>query len=161
MNKPGSLRDHLMTAVPALHNNPDRLLVFIDKGSVRCTLAASLSFEYSYKLQLILTDFPGHPDSVILPLLGWLRVNQSELLANLEQSAHGIQFEVDILDHEKVDMAITLPLTERVVVSQNDDASFTVTHASEPPYTDPALPNPATTLYAGGQLLASWPALNG
>jgi hypothetical protein len=132
MNKPDSLRTHLLATIAELKHNPDRLLIFIDNGKVRCTAAASLSFEYSFDLQIILTDFAGHPDSVMLPLLGWLSVHQSELLENLNKSADGIQFEADVLDNSKVDMSLTLPLTERVVVSQDNEGNTTIRHPSEP-----------------------------
>ncbi|WP_143494893.1 phage tail protein, partial [Pseudomonas sp. B6(2017)] len=112
--------------------NTDRLLIFIDNGKVRCTAAASLSFEYSYDLQVILTDFAGHPDSVMVPLLAWLRVNQSELLENLDKSAEGIKFEADLLDKSKVDMSLSLPLTERVVVRTEDMGTVTISHPGEP-----------------------------
>lgn len=155
MNKPDSLREHLLAAVPDLARNPERLLMFIDSGKVRCTAAASLSFEYAYTLQLILTDFAGHPDSVMLPILGWLRVNQSELLVNLDKSAEGLKFEADILDKKKVDLSITLPLTERVIVDRQQDGRMSVSHAEEPQY-DAYQEQQAVTLYAGGELLAAW-----
>lgn len=132
MNKPEALRAHLLATVAEFKHNPDRLLIFIDNGKVRCTAAASLSFEYSFDLQIILTDFAGHPDSVMLPLLGWLSINQSELLENLNKSAEGIKFEADILDKNKVDMSITLPLTERVVVGTDSEGKTTIKHAKEP-----------------------------
>lgn len=132
MNKPDSLRTHLLSTVTELKHNPDRLLVFIDNGKVRCTAAASLSFEYSFDLQIILTDFAGHPDSVMLPLLGWLSVNQSELLENLDKAKSGIQFEADILDSNKVDLSLTLPLTERVIVGKDDQGNTTTRHLGEP-----------------------------
>ena len=47
MNKPESLRAHLVAAVPELKRNPDRLLTFVDNGSMRSTAAPGLSFEYS------------------------------------------------------------------------------------------------------------------
>lgn len=155
MNKPDSLRQHLLAAVPDLARNPDRLLMFIDEGKVRCTAARSLSFEYGYSLQIMLTDFAGHPDSVMLPILGWLRVNQSELLANLDKSAEGLKFEADILDQSKVDMSLTLPLTERVVVKLQPDGSHQVTHAPEPQhesYVEPV----EISMYCGDDLLAQW-----
>ncbi|WP_028696124.1 phage tail protein [Pseudomonas cremoricolorata] len=155
MNKPDSLRAHLLAAVPGLEHNPDRLLLFIDKGRVRCTAASSLSFEYSYELQLILTDFAGHPDSVMLPILGWLRTHQSELLVNLDKSNDGVQFEADILDRGKVDLSLTLPLTERVLVKRQADDSFDVSHPEDPgyaPYSDCG----RIELHAGGELLAAW-----
>ena len=134
MNKPDSLRAHLLEHVPDLKRNPDRLLIFIDNGKIRCTAAATLSFEYGYQLQIILTDFAGHPDSVMLPLLGWVRVHQSELLANLDKSAEGITFEADVIDQSKVDMCITLALTERVAVKKQSDGRYDVKHLPEPQY---------------------------
>ncbi|QPO19613.1 phage tail protein [Pseudomonas sp. Y39-6] len=134
MNKPESLRAHLLATVAEFKHNPDRLLIFIDNGKVRCTAAHTLSFEYSFDLQIILTEFAGHPDSVILPILGWLSVNQSELLENLDKVKDGIQFEADILDKNKVDLSITLALTERVVVGKDDQGNTTVRHPNESQY---------------------------
>lgn len=142
MNKPESLRTHLLATIGELKHNPDRLLIFIDNGKIRCTAASSLSFEYSFDLQVILTDFAGHPDSVMLPVLGWLSVNQADLLENLNKSAQGIQFEADILDNSKVDLSLTLPLTERVIVGNDADGNTTIRHPGEPQLTvaflDPA-----------------------
>lgn len=132
MNKPESLRAHLLVTVAGLQNNPDRLLIFIDNGKVRCTAAATLSFEYSYDLQIILTAFAGHPDSVMLPVLGWISINQPELLENYEKMQNGIQFEADILDKDKVDLGLTLRLTERVVVGTDAQGNTTVKHTGEP-----------------------------
>jgi hypothetical protein len=132
MNKPESLRAHLLTTVAELKHNPDRLLIFVDNGKVRCTAAASLSFEYSFDLQIILTDFAGHPDSIMLPILGWVSVHQSELLENFDKVKNGIQFEADILDKNKVDLSLSLSLTERVIVGKDDHGNATVRHAGEP-----------------------------
>lgn len=155
MYKPDSLRAALINSVPQLKHDPERLLIFIDEGTVRCTAAASLSFEYGYTLQVILTDFPGSPDAVMLPLLGWLREHQSELLANLEKSAEAIKFEAEIIDKNKVDLAITLPLTERVVVQRLDNGTYSVTHVSEPQY-EPYEPYGPMQFIANGDLLAEW-----
>jgi hypothetical protein len=155
MNKPDSLRTHLLAAVRELQHDPDRLLIFIDNGNIRCTAATSLSFEYTYDLQIILTDFAGHPDSVMLPLLGWVRVNQSELLANLEKSATGIRFEADVLNNSKVDLSLTLPLTERVIVKLQPDGTYDVRHAAEPQYTA-YQETGLVQVFAQGELLAEW-----
>lgn len=69
MIKPASLRAHLVAVLPDLARDADRLLVFIDAGSLVSTFQPALSFEYKYTLNLILTDYAGHPDSVMLPLL--------------------------------------------------------------------------------------------
>ncbi|MFY1021518.1 phage tail protein [Ectopseudomonas khazarica] len=133
MNKANSLKQHLLAEVPELQGNPDKLLVFIDQGRARSTVATGLSFEYGYTLNAILTDFAGHPDAVIIPVIAWMKVNQPDLMENLAQAKDAIQFEADILANDLVDMSITLPLTERVIVKQQPDGTLDITHADEPP----------------------------
>lgn len=159
MNKPESLRAHLLAAVPQLKANPDRLLVFIDEGTIRSTAALGLSFEYAYTLNVILTDFPGHPDAVAIPLLAWVLVNQRELMENLEKSKEAITFEADVLDNNKVDLSIKLPLTERVIVKKQPDDTLQVTHPDEPQL-EPYLPAGNWQLYANGELLAEWASVD-
>lgn len=55
----------------------------------------SLSFEYRYKLNVIITDYIGDPDAIMVPLLAWITVHQHELLGNPDMRKTGIGFEVD------------------------------------------------------------------
>lgn len=159
MNKPESLRAHLVAAVPELKRNPDRLLTFVDNGSLRSTAAPGLSFEYSYTLNIILTDFAGHPDAVAIPLFAWVLVNQRELMENLEKGRDAIKFEADILDNSKVDLSITLPLTERVIVKRQADGTLQVNHPAEPVVDDELFLVPAMRVETpDGELLAEWGA---
>lgn len=134
MNKPNSLRDHLLAADTTLAQNPERLLVFIDEGNIRSTAAPGLSFEWLFTLNIIITDYAGHPDNIAIPLLAWLRRNQPDLLTNIEKGKDAIGFEADILGNDKVDLSITLPLTERVIVKRLPDESLEVTHPPEPDF---------------------------
>ena len=134
MNKPSSLKQHLIAAVPELRGNPDKVMVFIDQGRIRSTTAPGLSFEYTYTLNLILTDFAGHPDAVAVPLLAWMKTNQPDLMENLEKAKDAIQFEADILADDLVDLAITLPLTERVIVKRLGDGTLDISHPDEPDF---------------------------
>lgn len=157
MNKPTALRGHLLAAVPELHKNPDRLLVFIDNGSIRSTAAPGLSFEYSYTLNVILTDYAGHPDAVAIPLLAWLLVNQPELLTNLEKGKTAIAFEADVLDNSKVDLSLKLPLTERVIVKKQDDGSLQVSHPNEPELFEETFTLEGLRLETpSGEVIAQW-----
>lgn len=56
MLKPQLLRQALTDNVPELQRNPDALNVFIDSGRIVSTLASSLSFEYQYRLNMVITD---------------------------------------------------------------------------------------------------------
>jgi hypothetical protein len=155
MKKPESLRQHLLASVPTLARDPERLLIFIDTGKIRCTAAPGLSFEYEYTLNVILTDYAGSPDVIMVPLLAWLRVHQPELLLNLEKSSEGIRFEADILDKHKVDLSMTLPLSERVIVKILD-GELHIEHADEPPMIADAFEAQSWQLYVGGELVVAW-----
>jgi hypothetical protein len=132
MLKPASLRAVLEATLPELKRNPDRLLVFANEGSIRCTSAASLSFEYAYTLQVIVTDYGRDADTLMVPILAWVAANQPELLANPERQPDGIRFEADLLNHTTMDLAVSLMLTERVIVQTHADGSYTTEHAPEP-----------------------------
>lgn len=134
MLKPDSLRAFLTAAVPALRAESDRLKIFMEKGQLRCALGQHLGWEYAYTLTLQIIDFTGHPDTVAAPLLCWVRVNQPDLLQNRDRNRDGITFEAEILDNDKVDMEIQLPLTERVTCARAGDGTFTAIHQAEPVY---------------------------
>ncbi len=131
MNKATTFRRAIADAVPELHDDPDKLLVFVDAGNVIATAAPSLSFEYRYTLNAIVTDFAGDADAVFVALIAWVQLNQSDILANRDERLNGIAFEVDHLTQTTCDLSIKIKLTESVVVSVNDDGSRKITHVVE------------------------------
>ena len=157
MKKPDSLRRHLLGAVKELQRDPERMLIFTDKGNVRCTLANGLSFEYVYQLNFILTEYAGELDAVMIPLFDWVRINQHELLANLEKSKDAFKFETVMLDNHSVDLSLTFEVTERVIVERQDDGSLQVTFPDEPLY-DKATDSQLYKMidHKTGQVLAEW-----
>lgn len=155
MKKHQSLKAHLISAVSELQRDPDRVLVFVDEGAIRCTLANGLSYEYVYTLTLILTDYAGDLAAVTIPVLDWIRINQSELLANLEKAKNAIKFEAEILSNDKVDLVIQLPITERVIVKK-DSNGLSVDYPEELHYHQ-AEESKMVTLYdKDGTALAAW-----
>ncbi len=103
--------------------------MFVDEGRVVGTGARSLSFEYQYTLTLIVTDYPASPNTIVVPVLAWLRTNQPEPFTNDEKRRDGFKFEV--LDHCTVDLSIKPQLTERVTVKPVG-AGYQVEHHPEP-----------------------------
>ncbi len=130
MIKPTSLRTALIEALPHLKREPDKLLIFIDQGQVIATGARTLSFEYRYQLNVILTDYAESADMVMVALLSWAKRHQSELLNTPGKPS--LSFEVDLLHHQSCDLSITLALSERVIVTQDKDGSPHIEHANEP-----------------------------
>nr|WP_329760963.1 phage tail protein [Stenotrophomonas geniculata] len=159
MKKPQLLRQHLVAAMPSLAADPERLLVFVDDGGLAASFAAGLSFQYRYTLELVLRDFAGAPEAVMVPLLQWLTRHQPELLANPE-NRDKLTFVVDVLSDKLVDLAIKLPLTERVRVVQDNAGAFQLEYLPEPPteweHRHSLAGGP---LFADGEVVATLPAI--
>lgn len=130
MKKLISLRAYLKTAVPFLKDNPDKLLIFAETGSLEDTPRVSnLSFEYSYTATLVITDFSHDPDTVIVPILAWLKQNQPQ-----RGERKAADFEAEILDNDSVDLQIKLQLSEFVKVTDNGNDTVSTAHLGEPIY---------------------------
>ncbi|EDS6040318.1 phage tail protein [Salmonella enterica subsp. enterica] len=119
MNKPQSLRHALNKAVPYVRNNPDKLHLFVDNGSLVATGASSMSWEYRYTLNVVIEDFSGDQNLLMAPVLLWLRDNQPDAINNPALREKLFTFEVDILRNDVCDISLNLQLTERVLVSLN------------------------------------------
>lgn len=120
MNKPQSLRHALNKSVPYVRENPDRLHLFVDNGSLFATSADSISWEYRYTLNVVVTDFTGDQNLLMAPILYWLRDNQPDALQNPDEREKLFTFEVDILGNGACDLSLNLKLTERVLAREVD-----------------------------------------
>nr|DAO28032.1 MAG TPA: tail completion protein [Caudoviricetes sp.] len=120
MNKPQSLRHALNKSVPYVRENPDRLHLFVDNGSLVATAAESISWEYRYTLNVVVTDFTGDQNLLMAPILYWLRDQQPDALQNPDEREKLFTFEVDILGNGACDLSLNLKLTERVLAREVD-----------------------------------------
>ncbi|MCS2150272.1 phage tail protein [Scandinavium manionii] len=153
MFKPKSLRNALTDAVPVLKANPDMMRIFIDNGKLASTLATSLSFENQYTLNVVVTDFPGDIDLILVPIQAWLRVQQADIMTTDEGRKRGFIYEADINSDDSIDLSISLLLTERTIVKEVG-AELHIEHAAEPQPPEPvARP---MKLYVHGELVSEW-----
>jgi len=158
MIKPNSLREHLTAALAEIRRDPDKLQIFIKAGKIVSTAVPNLSFEYQYTLSVLFTDFAGHPDAIMVPLLSWVALNQPELLANPDSQRQGIGFEADIIDKDLTDILIEVPITERVGVhARPDGISYDVEHYPEPTPI-PGWPAAHWQVFLRDELIAEWDA---
>jgi len=153
MLKPKSPKKALNDAVPVLKANPDMLRIFIDSGVISATLAASLSFENRYTLNVVVTDFRGELDLLLVPIEAWLRENQPDIMTTDEGKKHGFTYIADINNDESHDISISLKLTERTIVREVDRALH-VSHAPEPLPPVPVVR--PMQLYINGELVSEW-----
>ena len=152
MYKLDSLRAHLLAHVPGLQ--ADALHTFVEGGHIESTASQSMSFVYHYKMQVVMTDYSGNADAVMLPVLRWLRTHQPELFLSPALMADAFKFEVDVLNHQAYDLGITLKLSERVSV-HTTGSTAQVQHHSEPPL-DPYSQVERWQLYVMGELVSEW-----
>jgi len=64
----------------------------IDSGRIVSMLASSLSFEYQYRLNMVITEYAGNIDLLIVPLLSWLRTNEPDIMVTGEKRCTGLPF---------------------------------------------------------------------
>lgn len=121
MYKPKSLRKALTDAVPDLARNPEMMRIFIDNGKLASTLAASLSFENQYTLNVVVTDFTGDIELLLVPIQAWLRIHQADIMTTDEGGKKGFTYFADINSNDSADISISLMLTERTIVREDGD----------------------------------------
>ncbi|VVT07442.1 phage tail protein [Erythrobacter sp. EC-HK427] len=142
MQKPTSLRKALTAALPELREQPDRLVIWVEDGAVRARQTESHGFAFEYPLSVLLTQVKTDVAQIAHAINRWSRVNQPDLLR--AGSGNSYSFETDILDNDTADVVFTIPLTENVSVTQNQDESWQIEYQAEPDplFTDasPALP---------------------
>lgn len=119
MYKPKSLRKALTDAVPDLARNPEMMRIFIDNGKLASTLAASLSFENQYTLNVVVTDFTGDIELLLVPIQAWLRIHQADIMTTDEGRKKGFTYFADINSNDSIDISISLMLTERTIVRED------------------------------------------
>jgi len=121
LKKPESLRQTLQMFVPALAADPSRLSIFVDKGRIAAS-AGSLSLEYRYTANIVVQDYAGDVDDLMVPILAWIALHQPELLQRTDQEP--FCFESELLDAETADVSIFIDLNEAVHVSAKEGGGF-------------------------------------
>lgn len=120
MKKLNSIKDTLLKKIRYLSENREKLYLFVDDGGIIATNEPSLSYEYSYSLNIILEAFPGDQNIVFAVVVEWVKQHQPDILANPDKRQNGIRFEADILNNLSANISIDLKLTERVIVTEKD-----------------------------------------
>lgn len=153
MLKPTTLQSALINAVPELGANPAMLSVWVDKGKNIATLAASLSFEKVFNLNVAIRGYSGDIDTLFVPVMAWLRVNQPDMFT--ADTAQEARFSWTLTQNADAsqDLLMVLQLTERTQVQEVDGALHAET-LPEPP--EPARVTRPKALYINGELVSRW-----
>lgn len=132
MKKPNQIRNVIEQSNPVFKSNPDSLQVFIDQGQIISTGAVSLSFEYQYTLNVIITDYAEDIAKIIVPVLAYLKVNQPEIFENPQRREGAFKFITDFNNNNTLDLSLEIKLTERVVQKSGENGEINLKYATEP-----------------------------
>lgn len=142
MRKLHALRQHLIDAVPDLKRGPERLLTFVNDGNIRFHRGQHLSHEYRVEAKLVVTDYSGALDTLMIPLLQWLSHYEPDTPPD-----EAVLLEAEILSNHDWDLALTVRLTERVVALVDCDTGTISSEHRMPEYPIEACPATHWQLY--------------
>lgn len=142
MKKLHALRQHLLASCPDLTANPDKMLTFVQNGRIKFSRGQHLSHEYTVPAQIIITDYSGELDNIIIPLLQW--VSRYEPAVDPDEA---VSFEAEILSNNAYDIACSVQLTERVVALVDCAAGTITADHRMPEYPIEACPATHWTLH--------------
>ena len=157
MIKLQALRKHLLEAVPDLKRGPEKLLTFVQDGGIAFSRGQHLSHEYRVDAQIVITDYSGSLDTLMIPLLQWLSRYQPDL-----DPDEAIRLEAEILSNDAWDLALTVRLTERVIALVNCETGTINAEHRMPAYPIEVCPALSWELHIKGpgedayQLASSW-----
>ncbi|WP_454796917.1 phage tail protein [Novosphingobium lindaniclasticum] len=135
MRKADSLRRWLTAYIPDLKTHPDRLQIFVESGAVASRQSRTLSFTYQYTLKVMIEEFAGDADVLIVPLLAWIENEQPQLLRRQDSSP--FSFEAELLDSETSDIEFSIDLTEsRLVKARAGGTGYDIERPAEPRFAD-------------------------
>lgn len=130
MQKPASLRKALTAALPELRNEPDRLSLWVEDGSVRTRQTAAQGFAFEYPLSVLLREVKTDIAIAVHAINRWLRIHQPDLMAAHQAASY--KFETDILDEGSADILFTLQLTEAVAIADAEGGAWSIEYQAEP-----------------------------
>ena len=129
MKKPETLRTLLLAALPGLKTQPENLAMFVDKGRIAARAGGTLSLEYRYTLNVVVQDYAGAVNDMMIPILAWIADQQPDLLQGNDPEPFG--FESELLDADTADVSITIELSEAVRVTAKEAGGYDATHLAE------------------------------
>lgn len=117
-----SLRQFLTDKVGFFAQNPDRLIISVEKGSLKWA-GQSLSHRQHYQLLVEVDEFPKNLDAnlVIAAMLDWYQQNQDPIP---HDASSPIEFESYVLSNYTTTVVFTVKVEEVVRVEVNEQGHY-------------------------------------
>lgn len=129
-----SLRQFLTDKVEFFLQNPDQLIISVEKGSLKWS-GQGLSHVQQYQLLVEVDEWPERLDanSIIVPILDWYQRNQDPLPPN---AASPVAFESYILSNYTTTVVFAIKVEEVVRVSIDTNGKYIFGACPQPNHID-------------------------
>lgn len=117
-----SLRRFLTDKLGFFKQNPDRLIISVEKGSLKWS-GHNLNHVQQYQLLVEVDEWPERLDanSILVPILHWYQENQNPLPPNAPSP---VTFETYILSNYTTTVVFSIKVEEVVRVSIGDNGEY-------------------------------------
>lgn len=117
-----SLRDHLLAKITHLRDNPDRLLISVEKGKMEWQ-GSGLSHRQDYVATIEIDSWPDGLDTnnFFVPLLDWYQQNQDPRPPKTDSP---ISYETYVLSNQTTTVVVMVLLQEMVVAHTLPDGRY-------------------------------------
>lgn len=129
-----SLRRFLTDKLGFFKQNPDRLIISVEKGSLKWS-GVGLSHVQHYQLLVEVDEWPERLDanSILVPILDWYQHNQDPLPP---KSPSPVTFETYILSNYTTTVVFSIKVEEVVRVSVGGDGEYVFEACPQPNHID-------------------------
>lgn len=139
-----SLRQLLTQKVEFFAQNPDRLIISVEKGSLKWS-GHGLSHVQKYQLLVEVDEWPERLDanSIIVPILDWYQQNQDPLPPNAPSA---VTFETYVLSNYTTTVVFAIKVEEIVRVSISANGEYVFGACPQPSHIDDLITPPTEIL---------------
>lgn len=148
MRKIDTLKDAIFACLPELKRDPDRIRIWIERGTAKSTQTDSRAMTSAFQLNVLIVEMASDMHVLFLAIFEWMRVNQPDLLT---PTGEAISFDADILDNRTADVLLQLQLDQAVGAAPDGSGGYTIAYLPERNPPDPDVlsiidPEPAPPL---------------
>ncbi|WP_260925447.1 phage tail protein [Novosphingobium sp. 9] len=129
MRKIDTLRTAILAALPELNRDPDRIKVWIERGTGKSTQTDGRSLVFAFQLNVLILKMTTDISVLALAVFNWLRSNQPELMV---PGVDGFTFDADFLDNGTAEVLIQLTIDQGVTVTPKTNGGYDLVWADEP-----------------------------
>jgi len=136
MRKLETLRAALLAALPELEEDPDRIRIWIERGTAASSQTGSRALAYKFQANVLVVEMASDITVLFMAVFEWARVNQPELMV---PGVDGIAFDADILDNGTADILLQLQLDQAVSAAPKEAGGYDISYLAEPDPFDPSI----------------------